>query len=176
MKKLIFLIAIAFSGLTAKAQSLIRNGKFHLEPASIVWTKFSDTIPDFDALKNNPNVLWDKISFDALENNPDILGDDISEYSGVLRLFPFFAKYSIVASFSILEMGGEERGKGKKQVFRIDVTNIRVNDEQQTPIEWILLTKRSRFKKNISKQYDILFSDFFNPKKENGEIKSTPKK
>jgi hypothetical protein len=153
MKKVVLLIAIAFTGLTANAQfsnykydGRIKNGNFHLEPALIVWTKVSDTIPDFDAFKNNP----------------DILRDDISEYSGLIKLSSL--KYPVSARFSIFEIS-EVSGFPKK-LYRIDVTNISaINNEELIPIEFILLTKRNRFKKNISKQYDILFSDFFYPKK-----------
>jgi len=153
MKKVVLLIAIAFTGLTANAQfsnykydGRKKSGNFQLKPASIVWTKVYDTIPDFDALKNNP----------------DILLDDISEYSGFIRLSSL--KYPVWARFSILEISEVVSGFPKK-LYRIDVTNITVNNEEGIPIELIFLTKKSRFKKNISKQYDILFSDFFDPKK-----------
>jgi hypothetical protein len=119
---------------------------FQLKPDSIVLTKVYDTILDFDELKNNP----------------DILLDDISEYSGFIRLSSL--KYPVWARFSILEISVVVSGFPKK-LYRIDVTNITVNNEEGIPIELIFLTKKSRFKKNISKQYDILFSDFFDPKK-----------
>lgn len=50
MKKLLVLIAIVFSGLTATAQ-VGQEGYFSVKENFIVWTKIYDTIPDLEAMK-----------------------------------------------------------------------------------------------------------------------------
>lgn len=45
MKKLIFLIAIVFTGLTLKAQ-VSQDGHFSVKESLIVWTKIYDTVPE----------------------------------------------------------------------------------------------------------------------------------
>lgn len=53
MKKLVLLIAIAFSGLTATAQ-VSQEGYFSVKENFIVWTKIYETVPDLEAMKRNP--------------------------------------------------------------------------------------------------------------------------
>ena len=53
MKKLLVLIAIVFSGLTATAQ-VGQEGYFSVKENFIVWTKIYDTVPDLEAMKRNP--------------------------------------------------------------------------------------------------------------------------
>jgi|688.fasta_scaffold830274_1 hypothetical protein len=162
MKKVVLLIAIAFTGLTANAQfsnykydGRKKSGNFQLKPASIVWTKVYDTIPGIEK-KFIPGG--------------GILSDSIPEYDGEVVIRPTSLNIAITFRFSILQFKGFP--DLNKNLYKVNVTEVRVFSKPYSdpfsevdPIESILLTKRGRFKRNIFEQYDILFSDFFDPKK-----------
>ena len=158
MKKLVLIIAIAFTGLTATAQ-VSQEGYFSVKENFIVWTKIYDTVPDLVAMKKNPLLEF------------------TSEDGGIIkksRPIPLTqrALSEITGSFSIAQKDGR---------YKVDVVNIREtplftvdlgmisSTESDVPIEPSYLDKKGEFKdfflNHVSKPYDILFSSFFDPKK-----------
>jgi hypothetical protein len=158
MKKLVLIIAIAFTGLTAKAQ-VSQEGYFSVKENFIVWTKIYDTVPDLEAIKKNPLLEF------------------TSEEGGMIkksRLIPLTQRRldEISGSFMISQKDGR---------YKVEVTNVREipsttievlgvsTTNSDIPIEKYNLDKNGQLKEfflnHMSKPYDILFSSFFDPKK-----------
>ncbi len=158
MKRLVLLIAIAFTGLTATAQ-VSQEGYFSVKENFIVWTKIYDTVPDLEAMKRN------------------LLLEFIAEDRGIIkksRPIPLTQRRleEITGSFTIQQKDGR---------YKVEVMNIRQipsstiefmgssTTELDQPIEKFNLSKENQFKEfflnHLSKPYDILFSSFFDPKK-----------
>jgi hypothetical protein len=158
MKKLLFLIALAFIGLTATAQ-VSQEGYFSVKENFIVWTKIYDTVPDLEAMKKNPLLEF------------------IAEDRGIIkksRPIPLTQRRleEITGSFTIQQKDGR---------YKVEVMNIRQipsftiefmgssTTELDQPIEKFNLSKENQFKEfflnHMSKPYNILFSSFFDPKK-----------
>jgi len=158
MKKLIVLIAIAFTGLTATAQ-VSQEGYFSVKENFIVWTKIYDTVPDLEAMKKNPLLEF------------------TSEDGGMIkkvRPIPLTQRVlsEITGSFLITQKDGR---------YKVDVVNIRAtplftvdlgmisSTASEVPIEPSYLDKKGEFKEfflnHVLKPYNNLFSSLFDPKK-----------
>jgi hypothetical protein len=158
MKKLLFLIALAFIGLTATAQ-VSQEGYFSVKENFIVWTKIYDTVPDLKAMKRNPLL--------------EFIADD----RGIIkksRPIPLTQRRleEITGSFTIQQKDGR---------YKVEVMNIREipsstiefmgtsSTELDQPIEKFNLSKENQFKEfflnHMSKPYNNLFSSLFDPKK-----------
>ena len=158
MKKLVLIIAIAFTGLTAKAQ-VSQEGYFSVKENFIVWTKIYDTVPDLEAIKRNPLLEF------------------TSEEGGMIkksRPIPLTQRRldEISGSFMISQKDGR---------YKVEVTNVREipsttievlgvsTTNSDIPIEKYKIDKNGQLKEfflnHMSKPYDILFSSFFDPNK-----------
>ena len=158
MKKLLFLIVLAFIRLTATAQ-VSQEGYFSVKENFIVWTKIYDTVPDLKAMKRNPLLEF------------------IAEDRGIIkksRPIPLTQRRleEITGSFTIQQ---------KDCRYKVEVMNIREipsstiefmgtsSTELDKPIEKFNLSKENQFKEfflnHMSKPYNNLFSSLFDPKK-----------
>lgn len=158
MKKLVLIIAIAFIGLTAKAQ-VSQDGYFSVKENFIVWTKIYDTVPDLEAMKKNPLLEF------------------TAEDRGIIkksRPIPLTQRRleEITGSFTIQQKDGR---------YKVEVMNIREipsttiefmgtsTTELDQPIEKFNLSKENQFKEfflnHMAKPYNNLFSTLFDPKK-----------
>ena len=158
MKKLVLIIAIALTGLTATAQ-VSQEGYFSVKENFIVWTKIYDTVPDLEAMKKNPLLEF------------------IAEDRGIIKK----SRPSPLTQRRLEEITGSFTIQQKDGRYKVEVMNIRQipsstiefmgssTTELDQPIEKFNLSKENQFKEfflnHMSKPYNILFSSFFDPKK-----------
>ena len=158
MKRLVLLIAIAFTGLTATAQ-VSQDGYFSVKENFIVWTKIYDTVPNLEAMKKNPLLEF------------------TSEEGGNIKK----SRPTSLNKRTLAEITGSFLISQKDGRYKVEVTNIRTipmytveiygikSTEQDSPLESSTLDKKGEFKgffvDNYSKPLDVLFSSFFDPKK-----------
>jgi hypothetical protein len=158
MKRLVLLIAIAFTGLTATAQ-VSQEGYFSVKENFIVWTKIYDTVPDLVAMKKNPLLEFTSEDGGTIKKSRPIplTQRRLDEISGSFVISQKEGRYKVEV------MNIREIPSTTIEIGGVSTTNSDI------PIEKYNLDKTGQLKdfflNHLSKPYDILFSSFFDPKK-----------